>query len=152
MPQKLPSVFYHLQTINPVSATFASRDSVRDPFVMYHLQESPGWGCRVAQPILAARVERFLLPNDSLRNSVSTCVSYHLQDSFKMPQNSPSVFYHLQTLKPVTTCVPYHLRDFVKIPQKSPSVFYHLQTLKSVTTCVSYHLQKTPGGGWLDLV
>jgi hypothetical protein len=33
MPQKPPSVFYHLQTIKPVS-----------PFIMYHLRKKPGGG------------------------------------------------------------------------------------------------------------
>jgi hypothetical protein len=41
---------------------------------------------------------------------VTTCVPYHLRDFFKMPQKSPNVFYHLQTLDPVTTSVSYHLQ------------------------------------------
>jgi hypothetical protein len=41
---------------------------------------------------------------------VSTNVPYHLRDFRSSTEKSPSVSYHLQTLKPVTTCVPYHLQ------------------------------------------
>ena len=49
---------------------------------------------------------------------VTTCVPYHLRDFIKLPQKSPSVFYHLQTSIPVTTSVPYHLQ---KTPGGAPT-------------------------------
>jgi hypothetical protein len=95
LPQKSPNVSYHLQTLKPVSTC-----------VPYHLQETPGWGASVPEFLRM----RNLASRDSLRDPVTPFVMYHLRVFSKMPQKSPSVFYHLQTLKPVSTFVMYHLQ------------------------------------------
>ena len=51
----------------------------------------------------SARVTRYVHP-------VTTSVAYHLRGNSQTPQESPFVFYHLQTLFPVTTSVAYHLQ------------------------------------------
>jgi hypothetical protein len=49
-------------------------------------------------------------PSRAQEMMLSPFVMYHLRDFIKMPQKSPNVICHLQTLKSVSTCVMYHLQ------------------------------------------